>query len=612
MDAPPITDSWPSPPRPVAAVTSWLDSWAPTVVLVLAVTLLRLVYLAFFCPYTLLEDEAHYWEWGRRPGWSYYSKGPGIAWSVGLSTGLLGDSEFAVRLPAVAFGAAGALAVAWLARVVTGERRAGFFAAACLLLTPGFQLGGILLTVDMPYAACWAVGAVCAWRALSGESARAWGALGLALGVGFLFKYTILLLIPGLLLYALLARRRDRVVSLTDTDSRSVSRGKPRDQEAPQPGPSVAAATLRSGVPRVTPWIAMGVLLFGACTLPVIIWNARHDWPTVRHLLGHGALPGGDMPVEVNGVPVPPREMRPVAWFLEFLGTQGALIGPVLVLMALAIARALRVKDDPARAGLLYLICAGAPILLGYGVLSFWVRVEGNWPIAGYVTLFALAGWALAHQGSGVRSQGSGSGAKDRMSGAIRSTWMVSLACGVVFAMGALRLDWIDAFPGTRVLERALFGAGLIPEGRRLVPMPRLTGARAMAGDAAALGERLGRETGLEPFFVGEHYGRAGLLAFYLPGRRVVYCSSSQRGEGRRTQYDYWPDTDLGDLTRLGGRPAVLIGSKLERWRVAFERVEPVGRLPNETKRDRQTFLGIGYRGFGEPGSGARDGGSGR
>lgn len=527
----------------------------------LGVTILRLVYLAFFCPYTLTEDEAHYWEWSRRPGWSYYSKGPGVAWSLAASRAVFGDTEFAVRFPAAIFGAIGALAIARLARDVGGGASAALYAAACSLLTPAFQLGGILMTVDMPYVALWALACVAAWAAVGRGSRTAWVWFGLAIGVGFLFKYTILLLLPGVLLFALLAGDR--------------------------------APAWRRRIPA----IGLGAVAFGVCSLPVLIWNAMHGWPTISHLLGHAGLPGGDMP---SG----PRELRPAAWMLGYLGSQLALIGPVLILMAMATVAAVHRRriDGDAWRGKLFLICCGAPILLGYTLLALGTRVEGNWPIAGYVSLFALAGWAVA---------------EPIATGGQRVAWRVSLVTGVVLGLAALRLDWVAALPPTRGLERALAEAGVIPPGTRLVPLGRLTGARAMAGDVAALGETLRSRTGLEPVYIAEHYGRAGLLAFYLPGRPVVYCSSSQRQEGRRTQYDYWPDTDLGDGALLG-RPAVLVGSKLSRWSVAFDTVEAVGRLPNETKKDRQTFLGLGYRGFGggleaQTGFvGGRDGGSGR
>jgi hypothetical protein len=42
----------------------------------------------------------------------------------------------------------------------------------------------------------------------------------------------------------------------------------------------------------------------------------------------------------------------------------------------------------------------------------------------------------------------------------------------------------------------------------------------------------------------------------------------------------------------------VLIGADLERWQAGFERVVPLGRLPHEPKKQRDTFLGYGYEGF--------------
>ena len=48
----------------------------------------------------LIADEAHYWEWSRRLDWSYYSKGPMVAYLIALPTRLGANTEFWVRLPA--------------------------------------------------------------------------------------------------------------------------------------------------------------------------------------------------------------------------------------------------------------------------------------------------------------------------------------------------------------------------------------------------------------------------------------------------------------------------------------------------------------------------------
>ena len=92
-----------------------LHPWRAPVALVLAVTALRLAYLAWLCPYALVEDEAYYLLWARHLDWSYLTKGPGIALTIALGTLLAGDTELGVRLTAPLWGAVLALGVAALA-----------------------------------------------------------------------------------------------------------------------------------------------------------------------------------------------------------------------------------------------------------------------------------------------------------------------------------------------------------------------------------------------------------------------------------------------------------------------------------------------------------------
>src|ERR1041385_1176359 len=80
--------------------------------LIVGAAVLRLIYLACNCPLDLAPDEAHYWDWSRHLDWSYYSKGPGVAWPIRLSCELFGElpiwlagtEMLAVRIPAVVCG----------------------------------------------------------------------------------------------------------------------------------------------------------------------------------------------------------------------------------------------------------------------------------------------------------------------------------------------------------------------------------------------------------------------------------------------------------------------------------------------------------------------------
>jgi hypothetical protein len=545
----------------------------------------RLVYLFAFCPYDLIEDEAHYWEWSRRLDWSFYSKGPGIAVAIRAATGLFGTSEASIRTVAALASFWAALGVALLgglaaARPSRGERfhwRVAFFSAAAFQLAPMFSFTAIFATIDGPFTACWSLACVCAFLALQRRSAWAWPGLGLALGVGFLFKYTILLLIPGVLLYALLGRRR-----------LNVSRAWP------------ALLTLAAAI-------------FLACTVPVLVWNERQGWPTVHHLLGHLGMAAGDMPVDPNR----PRGYDP-KWTLDFLGTQLGAIGPGLILAIYAAAVALgsgRAREgalpgwsaesadgDEHRAARLFLVCCAAPILLFYLVISFMTEPEGNWAMGGYVTLLVLAGWAAADGLEAYRARVAAwraaplaPGQKPAREGLFRRKpetvpqvlWHAAVAYGVVASIGMLRIDLIARMSNPDNPGRA----------------GSLTHAGTLSQHAAALAHQLETETGRQPFYIAQHYGRASILAFYVPGRPVDIRCSSSRMVGRKTQYDFWPGSSLDDPALLG-RPAVLSGATFEQWRPLFERVVPVesaahdGRLNGEHKKDRLAFLGYGYKGW--------------
>ena len=51
-----------------------------------AVMFCQVVFLVFGCDWDFCNDEAEYWAWSRRLDWSYYSRGPLIAWLIRLST----------------------------------------------------------------------------------------------------------------------------------------------------------------------------------------------------------------------------------------------------------------------------------------------------------------------------------------------------------------------------------------------------------------------------------------------------------------------------------------------------------------------------------------------
>jgi len=285
---------------------------------------------------TLAEDEAHYWEWSRRPGWSYATKGPGIAWAIRAATALLGDTELAVRLPSLVALVLGILGAARLARESVDDPEAPFVAALLYLGAPALVISGFFATIDAPYLACWAWACVFALRALRRDAPRAWIGFGAMIALGFLFKYTIVLLIPGALAAMVLARRRHGA------------------------------------------WFALGMTAASIGLAPVILWNARHGWITARHLLGHLGAPGGDV------APGSAEPWTPL-WTLEFVALQLVVCGPALALGVIGLVRR---RNDPATRSLALF---ALPVLTLYLGVSFVTRTEGNWAIAGVVALIPIA-----------------------------------------------------------------------------------------------------------------------------------------------------------------------------------------------------------------------------
>lgn len=568
-------------PRP------WVPGWMHIIGLVVVTMVARLVYLAFLCPYSLVEDEAFYWEWSRRLELSYYTKGPGIAWTIAATCRLFGDTEFGVRAASPIFSGATAIVLAMLAHRVTGSMRAAWFACVGFLVVPLFQVLGLLMTIDGPYAFCWALAALLAWIGVRDRKPGALALVGLVIGVGFLYKYTIVMLIPGIALAWFNARKN------LDRERHST---------------------------RLTFGLLGALAFFLIGIAPVIIWNVREGWPTIAHLLGHLGVAGGDMEVTqgVKGFHYDPR------WTISFLGTQIGLVGPLIVVMIAGVFRARRLAPgDPVRVATMFCFNMGLPLLVFYFLISFLAEPEGNWSLAAYLTWFVPAALAtdrgLIEWKAKVIAWRALPEPRPRAGVVVRrpetltqALWYASVGLGAATAA---------ALPLLVPLAHLGEGAKANPSIAKFVPswayipIGRFTGAHLMGEHVSRLALEIHATQGEHPFILAMHYGRAAQLAFYMPTHPTVYCVSSYVG-GRKTQYDYWPDTDMRLQSHLLDRPAVIVGGPDQKiWEPYFERLEWVGKLDGDGKRNRPAYRAYGFKGFngvpsrktGAPGDERRD-----
>jgi len=207
-----------SPDRP-AWKLDWLTPIRCRVIFIVLISLGFLGHVRYLrnnCPLDLSGDEAQYWDWSRDLDLSYYSKGPLVALIIRASCAVFGDQMWAVRLPALILAAATTVLTYWLTLRLFKSDRLALGVVMLNHIVPMFVIGSLLMTIDPPYFFCW--GLACAFLTLAVLEERrwAWIGVGVAVGMGTLAKYGMLLWPVGMIIF--LVGGRSRVVFLDAAD----------------------------------------------------------------------------------------------------------------------------------------------------------------------------------------------------------------------------------------------------------------------------------------------------------------------------------------------------------------------------------------------------------
>jgi 4-amino-4-deoxy-L-arabinose transferase-like glycosyltransferase len=288
--------------------------------------------------FSIVPDEAYYWQWSRHLALGYHDHPPMIAWIIHMSTALFGHHEFAVRLPSIlCLTVASAYVLLFAHRWFSA--RAAMLSTVLIQSILAFNAGAIIATPDSPLMAAWAGASYHIARAYDNGKWHQWLLGGVWFGVGMLSKYTMGILAPLVFLFGLL-------------------HASPRQQ-------------LR----RVWPYVGLltGCLMF----LPVIFWNAENGWSTFRHAAYQSGVTQ-DAGLHLLSL-------------LEFVGSQAGLLSPVVFLLLLA--SWFLPFTKPYRKGpwiLNYLFMTSFPVVAFFALLSTRTWVEGNWPGPAYLTAVVL------------------------------------------------------------------------------------------------------------------------------------------------------------------------------------------------------------------------------
>jgi 4-amino-4-deoxy-L-arabinose transferase-like glycosyltransferase len=303
-----------------------------TAVTILALVLLRLV-AAAWTPLTF--DEAYYWMWSKHLAGGYYDHPPGVAVVIRLGTMIAGDTELGVRLVSILLALPMSWAVYRTAAILFGGVRVAATATMLLNVTLMAAVGTLIVTPDAPLLAASSFVLFCLAKVLETERGAWWLAVGAAVGLALLSKYTALFFGPMILIWL-------------------------------------------SSVPKlrrwlISPWLYLGGAVSLVIFSPVILWNADHHWVSFIKQIGRARI--GDF--------------RP-AFIAELIPTQVAFATPLVFILGAMGLYALIKRHAGASAARMLINATFWTIVVYFIWHSLHARVEANW-FAPVYPAFAIA-----------------------------------------------------------------------------------------------------------------------------------------------------------------------------------------------------------------------------
>ena len=438
------------------------EHWRQALWILAVATVLRFA-LAAAVP--LFADETYYWEWSRRLAGGYFDHPPMIAVLIAGGTAILGDSVMGVRLLPIL---AGTFAGFWIVRTTChlAGPTAARFAAVMFSVLPLSAAGLVLATPDAPLLAALAWTLYAVVRALDdGAPVTYWLLAGLAIGVAMASKFTGVFY-PMAITLALILHPGAR-------------------RQLATPGP----------------WLAVAVA--SLVMVPVLYWNATHDWIAFRFQIGHG------LGTTARG-----------SWWqreLDMIGGQAGLVTPILFFLLLgAIHRAYTPRGNATR----FVLAQIAVFSLAFFVYSATRKsVEANWPAIAWLPAMILLASALP----GLRT------AWER-----RGVWLAGALTAL--ALSHVVVPWLP-IPARRDPVARAYGWDAVGAA--------VDSARAALGSAnspgtlyAELGEAEDPRGRAELWVATNRYQDASLVAFHTADKAEVFALNLG---SRRNQYDLWP-----------------------------------------------------------------------
>jgi 4-amino-4-deoxy-L-arabinose transferase-like glycosyltransferase len=302
---------------------------------------LALVRLLVAASTGLTDDEAYYRLWALAPAWGYLDHAPMVAWMIAVGRWLIGDNPLGIRLGGVVASVVGPFILCRTASLLFGPdiaRKAVWIALAMPLLA----VGGVVVTPDTPSVLFWGLAAWALTELHFSRNANWWLVVGVFAGLGLLSKYSNLFVGAGILLWLLL-------------------------------------------IPANRAWFRSWQLWAGgaiaaAIALPMVLWNAQHEWMSFAKQFGR----------------VGAGQKFTAVYFGELVGAYIGLASPIIAILGLVglvqvVRTAWRTKDQSNA----LLASSILPLLAYFLVHALHDRVQPNWVAPLYASLAVCAALAL-------------------------------------------------------------------------------------------------------------------------------------------------------------------------------------------------------------------------
>src|SRR3954464_2422666 len=462
-----------------------------TILAVLALGVLGLV-AAAYTPLTF--DEAYYWTWSKHLAGGYYDHPPMVAVLIRLGTLIAGDTELGVRLASILLAIPMSFAVYRTAEIFFGSRRLAASATILLNVTLMAAVGTMIVTPDAPLLVASSFVLFYLAKVLATGRGAWWLAVGVAVGLALLSKYTALFFGPAILIWL------------------------------------IAVPKLRRWL--ISPWPYLGGLVAFAIFLPVIVWNADHQWVSFIKQLGRARI-----------------EDFTWRYIGELIPTQIAVATPLVFILGSMGFYALGKRKAGASAARVLINSTFWTITLYFVWHSLHSRVEANWfgPVYPAFAIAAAVAANLARWGS-------------------RGQRLVDFCLRWAAPSGIVMFALVILQANTGVLTGYRRDASVRSVG---------IGWRELAGEIEAVRARVGASCVL-----ALDYGTTSWLSFYLPKGTCV----AQRGQRFR-----WADRPEPDPALLKGKLLYVdeAGEDQPLLKKDFARVEKVAEL----KRKRGPLL---------------------